>query len=210
MQVRTAPQALNLVRCPEGTEVFEQIKRFACARYADVHQARLRHFLPVQMLLRDGPRWKASCGLRSAAVQPLFLEQYLDQPVEAALSALTGSTIQRSAIVEVGNLAGEPGSARLMIMSLTRYLADSGVDFVVFTATSQLRQAFSRLGLSLWFLTDANPGRLHGGVDDWGRYYSQRPAVFAGSVAAGWAAIQQQPLLMRLLRAIDSEVADAV
>lgn len=209
MQVRTAPQALNLVRCPDGTEVFERIKRFACARYAEVHQARLRHFLPVQMLLRDGPQWKASCGLRSAATQPLFLEQYLDHPVEEVLGALIGRTVERAAIVEVGNLAGEPGSARLMILSLTRYLGESGVDFVVFTATSKLRHAFSRLGLSLWFLTEAQPGRLSGGADDWGRYYHHRPAVFAGSVTDGWSTIQQQPLLMRQLRAIDSEVVDA-
>ncbi|NVK41637.1 MAG: thermostable hemolysin [Oceanospirillaceae bacterium] len=210
MQARTAPQELNLIQCPEGTELFERIKRFACARYADVHQARLRHFLPQQMLLRDGVRWKASCGLRNADAQRLFLEQYLDQPVDRVLSELTANPVSRPRIVEVGNLAGEPGSARLMILCLTRYLARHNIDFVVFTATDELQHAFKRLGLSLWFLTEAHPQRLVAGVDDWGRYYSRRPAVFAGSVAEGWATIQRQPLLMRMLSSIDCEVADAV
>ncbi|MFC6671394.1 thermostable hemolysin [Marinobacterium aestuariivivens] len=210
MQVMTAPHLLSLVRCPEGSATFERVKRYACTRYADVHQARLRHFLPLQILLGDERHWLASCGLRSADSHSLFLEQYLDRPVERALGSVTGNSLGRRQIVEVGNLAGEPGSARLMILSLTRYLAQSGVDFVVFTATRELQHAFSRLGLATWFLAQASPERLGDEAADWGRYYSHAPAVFAGSVALGWLAIQQQPLLMRMLRSVEPGVADAV
>ncbi|GGO86762.1 thermostable hemolysin [Marinobacterium nitratireducens] len=210
MQPRTAPQQLNLISCAEGTELYERIKRFACARYADVHQARLRHFLPQQILLRDGNQWKASCGIRYADRQPLFLEQYLDAPVEDVLRPFAGKPVRREQIVEVGNLAGERGSARLMILSLTRYLTEGGIDFVVFTATRELQHAFSRLGLSLGFLTEARAQRLASGLDDWGHYYRHNPAVFAGSVADGWSSIQQQPMLRRLLLNIDNEAADAL
>jgi hypothetical protein len=210
MQARIAQQHLSLARCHEGTHGFERIKRFACSRYADVHQARLRHFLPMQMLLSDGSRWLASCGLKVADTRPLFLEQYLDLPIVQTLSRIAGTPVGRQQIVEVGNLAGEPGSGRLMILSLTRYLAHSGIDYVVFTATRELQHAFARLGLTTWYMTDASPQRLSEGADDWGHYYHHKPAVFAGSVALGWQSVQQQPLLMRLLRSIDAEVADAV
>ncbi|WP_083928373.1 thermostable hemolysin [Marinobacterium rhizophilum] len=85
-QARIAQQHLSLAKCHEGTHSFERIKRFACSRYADVHQARLRHFLPIQMLLSDGPHWLASCGLKVADTWPLFLEQDLDLPIEQTLS----------------------------------------------------------------------------------------------------------------------------
>ncbi|WKE64690.1 thermostable hemolysin [Gallaecimonas kandeliae] len=194
----------------EGTETYDRIKHFACARYADVHQARLRHFLPLQYLLSKNQQWLASCGLRNAEGQSLYLEQYLDEPIERLLAAKVGRPVARAQVVEVGNLAGEAGGARLMILALTRHLAQCGVDYVVFTATRELQSAFARLGLEPWFLADASAERLNEGAQDWGRYYQNKPAVFSGSVRLGWEAIQRQPLLMRVLANISNEVTDVV
>src|SRR3954454_173365 len=44
-------------------------------------------------------------GLREAAHAPLFMECYLDEPVEARIARLAGRKVARSRIVEVGNLA---------------------------------------------------------------------------------------------------------
>ncbi|EKE74920.1 thermostable hemolysin [Gallaecimonas xiamenensis] len=210
MLAKFAPKAMQFQRCLEGTDAFDAIKHFACARYADAHQARLRHFLPQQYLLTDNDRWLASCGVRGAADNTLFLEQYLDGPIEAVLAQRAGHDLSRRQIVEVGNLAGEAGGARLMILALTRYLAQSGVDYVVFTATRELQSAFSRLGLEPWFLADASALKLGDDAQEWGRYYQNKPAVFAGSVQAGWQAIQAQPVLMRILSAIAPEITDVV
>ncbi|WP_192954803.1 thermostable hemolysin [Gallaecimonas mangrovi] len=201
---------MQFQRALEGSDAFDRIKHFACTRYADSHQAILRHFLPVQYLLLDETHWLASCGVRNANGQALFLEQYLDGDIDVILSKRLGRDVQRQQIVEVGNLAGEAGGSRLMILAVTRLLALSGVDYVVFTATRELQSAFSRLGLEPWFLAQANPNRLAEGAGDWGRYYDTHPAVFAGSVQEGWQAIQQQPVLMRILGAMGQEINDVV
>ena len=208
MLAKSVASPITVIRSLEGSDTFEHIKRFACSRYADVHQAQLRHFLPVQYVLCQGSHWLASCGLRFAAEQSLFLEQYLDSPIEQLLTERLQRPVARWQIAEVGNLAGEQGSARLMILSLTRLLATEGLEFVVFTATRQLQSAFARLGLNPWFLTDAESGRLGDDAHSWGRYYQQKPAVFAGSVSSGWQAIVSQRALQHVLGHVESEVRD--
>lgn len=210
MLAKFAPSAMAIHRAVEGTDAFDRIKQFACLRYADCHDAKLRHFLPTQFLLTSQDNWLASCGMRNAAGHRLYLEQYLDGDIDQILGQRLNAEVQRKQIVEVGNLAGEAGGSRLMILVITRYLALSGVDYVVFTATRELQSAFGRLGLEPWFLAQASASRLSEGAADWGRYYQTKPAVFAGSVAKGWEAIQQQPVLVRMLEAIGQEINDAV
>jgi ABC-type lipopolysaccharide export system ATPase subunit len=71
-----------------------------------------------------------ACGLNQAChgehEQPLYLEQYLEQPVEAAIETRLGVRPARHRIIEVGNLAcSEPGHARLMFAALCRLLCDT-------------------------------------------------------------------------------------
>jgi hypothetical protein len=131
-------------------------------------------------------------GLREAALAPLFMEQYLDQPVEQVVSAHAGGPVARHRIVEVGNLVTDLGGARQMIISLTHYLHRHGFDWVVFTGVASLRAAFTQLGLRPFFLAMAEPGRLS---DDeracWGRYFTARPQVMGGHIAAGYLALTQ-------------------
>ena len=78
-----------------------------------------------------------------------------------------------------------------MIISLTRYLHHHGFDWVVFTGVASLRAAFVQLGLQPFFLAMADPYRLN---DDeracWGRYFTARPQVMGGHIAAGYMALQ--------------------
>src|SRR6187402_194533 len=53
----------------------------------------------------------AVLGYRSAEGGPLFLESYLDRPVEQAVSAAFGMDLTRADIVEIGCLAALPSAA---------------------------------------------------------------------------------------------------
>ena len=71
-------------------------------------------------------------------------------PVEQDLSAQVGAPVARGQIVEVGNLAG--GScryARHLVSLLPRFLLDHGYTWVVFTATSVVRDILTSVGASL-------------------------------------------------------------
>jgi hypothetical protein len=131
-------------------------------------------------------------GLREAATSSLFMEQYLDQPVEQVISAHAGCPVARHRIMEVGNLVVDPGGARRMIVTLTHYLHRNGFDWVVFTGVASLRAAFLQLGLRPFFLAMADPYRLANDERaSWGRYFMARPQVMGGHVAAGYQALRQ-------------------
>ncbi|MDH4172762.1 MAG: thermostable hemolysin, partial [Betaproteobacteria bacterium] len=79
---------------------------FIAERFCRAYGARLTHFLPHLLGVMDGlARWQAAAGYAAAGAQALFLEQYLDRPIEQALGAAVGRPLARGSIVEVGNLA---------------------------------------------------------------------------------------------------------
>lgn len=157
--------------------------------FATAHGAEVTHFLPLLMDLRnDAGHLLGVLGLREAGAGHLFLERYLDRPVEACLSGAAGEPVARDEIVEVGNLAvATAGGGRWLITALTAFLHAMGKGWVVFTCGPQLQNAFSRMGMELLDLGEATPEALSPEERArWGRYYDQRPHVMAGRVAHGY------------------------
>jgi hypothetical protein len=163
---------------------------FISARFGRAYGARVTHFLPHLLGVRDGlGRWQAAAGYGAAGDARLFLEQYLDVPVEQALAGALGRPVARGDVVEVGNLAAvSAGMARRLIPQLARHLHRLGYRWVVFTATRALRNSFLRLGLKPLAVARADPVRLPDGGASWGAYYEQDPMVMAGKIALGLAA----------------------
>lgn len=163
------------------------IETFIRERFAARYGARVRHFMPTLLQLEDdtGTRHGA-VGVRSAALEPLFLERYLDRPIEAEIARHYGFAPARERIVEVGNLAAQgAGHARLLIVALTSLLVAQGYDWVVFTGTPEVLNSFSRLDLGPLLLGEADPVRMGDELADWGSYYDSHPKVMAGNIRRG-------------------------
>lgn len=165
-----------------------EVEAFIARVYQQRYGATVRSFAPGLLAFRDRTgALHAAVGLRGGADGPLFVEQYLDAPAELAIARRVGSPVRRSDVVEVGNFASRSaGDARDLIVHLTTCLHRSGVRWVVFSATRQLRNTFDRLRLNTVTLVDAHGERLQD-ASDWGRYYETQPQVLFGDVAAGYA-----------------------
>ncbi len=170
-----------------------EIEQFIHRCFYHAHGADVRHFLPTLMSLRnDDGDLLGALGLRSAKEERLFLEQYLDRPVEQLLAAKVNRPVDRDGIVEVGNLAvTASGGGRWLITALTAYLQASQGKWVVFTAGPVLCNAFRRLGMNPIDLGSADPSRLDADERSaWGSYYDQEPRVMAGRVEYGFRILQ--------------------
>lgn len=169
-----------------------EAERFIRACFAHAYGADVRQFLPTLLELRAQDReLLAVLGIRPATA-PLFLECYLDVPIEVAIAQHTAEVVKRANVVEVGNLAvAAPGGARWLIAALTAYLKGTGTQWAVFTAVPSLRNSFARMGIDLVTLGDADVQRLPA-VDRarWGRYYDTRPLVVAARVQQAHDALQ--------------------
>lgn len=161
------------------------IEAFIAERFRKVYGAQVGHFCAHLLGLRDAAgAWRAAAGYTPAATGALFLEQYLDRPVEAVLSEAAGERVPRARIVEVGNLAAlPPGFARSFVPELGRYLRAHDYRWVAFTATREVRNLLRRLCFKGYSLAPASPARLPGGGAAWGSYYTHQPQVMAGCIA---------------------------
>lgn len=126
-------------------------------------------------------------GFRQAAAEPLFLERYLQRPVETALAEYAGEAVRRSEIVEVGNLASLSCRAAChLVAALPRVLLADGNRWIVFTATTAVRGMLARFRAPVIELARATRDRLDEG-EEWGRYYDNDPRVVAGYLQDGIA-----------------------
>jgi hypothetical protein len=129
---------------------------------------------------------RGALGLRSARHR-LFVEHYLDQPIERVIARRMACAVDRASIVEVGHLSGTfPGAMRTLIWLLTERLHREGFEWVTFTGTTALRNAFRRIGLFPIDIQVATASRLPPEARAaWGTYYDHSPHLFVGRIQEG-------------------------
>jgi hypothetical protein len=146
------------------------------------HDADVNTFMPTLLAFRDGAgSLRGVLGIRSAADATLYLENYLDRPVEQAIVAAGYHPVERDEVVEVGNLAaGSCLAAVRMVAQMPMQLMNRGYAWIVFTATSTVHEILLGLGAPLVELGRADPRCVARQGDRWGRYYDNDPRVYAG------------------------------
>ncbi|MBU3022026.1 thermostable hemolysin [Aestuariibacter sp. A3R04] len=163
----------------------KQIETFIANGFCTHYNATISQFMPLIFALEQNGI-KAAVGVRYGIHRekehPLFVEQYLTMPIENTL-VQHGINTNRADIVEVGNLLS--CSARYtipLLLSLLICLKKLNVQYLIFTATSQLAQLLRGAGITLRSLGKADPARLTEHRETWGTYYDTAPEVMALSL----------------------------
>jgi len=178
------------------------LERFIYNSYRLAYGARVKQFMPLLVSLRNAKGdLLAVCGFRHAGAEKLFLETYLDEPIEDILTSKSGGRVAREDIVEVGNFAAfRPGMSRHMIAVLAAYIHEIGTKWIVFTATPGIRNAWGKLGIGLIPVCRANKERLDPACrDEWGSYYDDSPYVMAGNVPENYSILLDNMRLVEIL-----------
>lgn len=177
----------ELSLCPADDPRREEIEGFVRDVFVAKHGARVCSFMPTLLAMRNHVGAVCSvAGFRCAAGQGLFLERYLDFPIEEMITSAVREPVSREQIVEVGNLAGANcRSAMRLVLELPRILLDRGHRWMVFTATDTLRQLLASYHAPLLDLASASAARAQSTGDEWGRYYDTQPRVMAGYLPDG-------------------------
>ncbi|MEJ2129533.1 MAG: thermostable hemolysin [Woeseiaceae bacterium] len=156
--------ALELLGPDADASIRGDIENRIAATFANRYGAKIDHFLPYLLRL-------------SAS------EQYLDVPIEQAVSREFRTPVDRAQIVEIGNLASlVQGSATLLFALLPAILRAAGMRWVVCTATPQVLAMLGKLQFPVRTICTADPDLLGDDKDNWGSYYSNRPRVIVGDV----------------------------
>ncbi|MGM0569442.1 thermostable hemolysin [Marinobacter sp.] len=190
--VRCGHHWLCQVHC--ATESAWRVTDFIRRRFLQAYGARpeLRP-LPLMALVNAHGTLLAAVGVRRAASERLFLEDYLDQPIERGLPEPGGC---RDSVMEIAHLAGiEAGVSRLLFTAMALWLEQHRMNWVVCTGTGQLRNGFQRMGIQVADLGCARPERLADGGEGWGCYYQHNPRVMAMNVPEGLDGLRSRGLM---------------
>jgi hypothetical protein len=175
-----------------------EVENYIAQHFNHEYGAQICSFLPTIMTMRCRSKYSAAVGLRSAAQSVLFLEQYLDIPVEKAIEKHTQKVVHRNKIIEIGNLvATQKGTSYLMFILVAAALIQTDNKWMVFTATGQVARILHRLNFKTITLCEANQTRLNpqDKTKQWGKYYNSRPQVLAGDLTQAFDLIHNNRLI---------------
>ncbi len=160
----------------------EELKTFIQHIFFQAHGAKIKYFMPQALSLRDNnQQLLAVAGLRSAQQSPFFLERYLSLSVEQEIAAKIGLAVDRSKIVEIGNLAvTRPAYTKLLMAALSAYLYSTDTEWIVFSALPVVKNAVAKMDHQMLVLADATINEIaEQDRADWGSYYEHHPQVIA-------------------------------
>lgn len=122
-------------------------------------------------------------GIRRASDEPLFLENYLDVPVESVIAEATGTLPGRDRIAEVGQfVVDDRDIVTCFFRDLVPFLIENDFDWVCFTGTDRIRALLVRIGFHGLPIARAEETRVRRSPDRWGRYYDFDPIVILGKL----------------------------
>nr|WP_294840462.1 thermostable hemolysin [uncultured Methylotenera sp.] len=159
-----------------------EVEQFIHDVFAHIYGANVQHFMPHLVSLRgENNQLVAAFGMRKADAEPLFLERYLDAPIETVLSDHFNRAITRQQITEIGNLAvSNPRNAGVLIAHVIQHSLDNNVEWCVATAHHSLQNGLIKGGRDVYALQNADKSRLTPAEQaTWGRYYDHSPQVVA-------------------------------
>lgn len=155
-----------------------QIELFIQQGFQKVYGAQISVTMPTLLAIKNGA-FKAALGIRSAN-QALFIEQYLNSPIEHVLTT-EGLSVAREHIVEIGHLYSNKSRFALpLLLTAGVSLFVNEYRCIAFCATSQVRQMLHTAGIAVIDIGEANKAKVSS-TDDWGSYYDTAPRVVAVS-----------------------------
>jgi Thermostable hemolysin len=159
-----------------------EVETFISNVFKAAYGAEITLFMPNLVALRDKDNvLMGAFGLKPASSGPLFLEQYLDEPIETLMSKNLGKIITRNQITKIGNLAvANPRNAGVLIAHVIQYSLDIGIEWCVATVHRSLQNGLKNGGRDVYPLFPADKARLAPAEQaKWGSYYDRMPQVVA-------------------------------
>jgi hypothetical protein len=197
--IKPAIISINAAFRPER----QRVEDFIEATYRKAFSAKIQRHFPTLISAQDeSGQILAAAGFRFAQHDQLYLESYLDEPIEASCRA-RGINVRRREIAEIGNLSSAGrGASIFLFLALASHLEQRGVKIAAATATRRLRRMFQTVKFESVELGEAGASHVAEGAA-WGAYYEHDPIVLAGEVKIGRENLQRlyadQPALVSRL-----------
>lgn len=186
-------ETLTRIRPPEMNR-FEVASRDSIVRHTLESRVRsgfghhfdacIEGFMPDLAAYRHVSGATGVIGIRGANDERLFLESYLDQPVESVISDSARRPILRREVVEVGQFIVDDKAIVLdFFRDLVPFLRSRGYEWVCFTGTNRIRKLLTKVGFFGKPVAMATKDKVGSDALNWGTYYQFEPCVIVGKLS---------------------------
>ena len=187
--------------CLEHEVGRESLEQYISSIFSAAYDAKILEYMPLLFCLKQDETFTAALGLRSAAKGKLFCENYLDSSAQEQVLSHYGMPIQRSAIMELGNLvASAPGQSSLLYLLIAAAIHEADVKYLLFAANKTVRASIKRSGFTPKSIQVAEKERLGLVGEYWGSYYEGEPLVMLADIALTIEQANAQPLMRQVLK----------
>lgn len=194
---------LNTQCSPSRLQIQDHIKSV----YKKTYDADVVKFQPLLLAMQKHNHLQAVVGIRPGNNGDFFLEQYIEKPIEQKAAEIICQPITRSSIVEIGNLAAlQRGTSQLLFIILNASLQQAKYQWLMFTATPEVKKLIGRLNCHPHSITEAAPEKLIDKKSNWGRYYNTHPEVMLLSINEAMIAAQNLPRVQQVIEAYSCEI----
>ena len=180
-----APRARNNFFIAEhGSAMRSGLEARVRSGFGHHFDACIEGFMPDLAVYEHAAGGSGVIGIRCAGHEPLFLESYLDDPVETVIHLASGASVLRHEVVEVGQfVVDEREIVADFFRDLVPFLRSRGYTWVCFTGTNRIRALLARIGFAGFQVTAASRNRVSDAQNRWGSYYEHDPIVIVGKLS---------------------------
>ena len=177
----------------------QRVERYIAGIFSAAYGATVFEYLPLLCSLERENSLVGALGLRSAASEPLFCEQYLDVSVQSSILREYGMPVARRNIMELGNLvSSSAGQGVYLYLLVTAALAAADVRYLVFAANRAVRYSINRHGFDTRVICHADASRLGAKAQEWGSYYESDPKVVLADISQASAHGRNDPAIREI------------
>lgn len=186
----------------------KDVEQYIHDKFQSVYGAELNQYMPSLLSMQINENFNSTLGIRSAAEEKLFVEQYCNQSIEQEIKDNCKVVVNRDKIIEIGNLTAiKPGTSLLLMIVLTAFLYRSGYHWATFVATDDVQKITQKLGFTTYKLCEAKSHCLQGDAKQWGNYYDTNPYLIAGDLREAYKQLQNHRLFSLALSYFDKNIA---
>lgn len=180
----TAPARSYFMLAQRDSSMRTELESRIRAGFGQHFQACIEGFMSDLAIYQHACGAEGVIGIRDAAAEMLFLESYLDRPIEVVVRQCAGLSVRREQIAEVGQfVVSDRDIVSDFFRDLVLFLQSQGFDWVCFTGTNRIRALLSRMGFEGRPVATATRDRIVYSADDWGTYYEHEPVVVIGKLS---------------------------
>ncbi len=173
------------------------------------YSANVKYSFPYVLTLNYKKRICAAAGIRLAESGPLFLERYLQYPVEQETGMCFKTAVRRESIVELSNIISVwRGNNKLLLMLLIDLLHKVNREWLLLLSNREVEDALKKINFTTIRLSDISAKILNGEKEQWGSYFNDNSRIILCHVPSTLIILRQKALMKFPLTLFSSQLVE--